>query len=238
MAQSKSFFCVGVHFLQAHTKTKATLAGSLAAGEVIDPADAARSFAVDLANTPLQTAWATIEVDDLGVDQFGNTIPMSSNYDPAAGVIHVTSVGPQWPLGSRRPGAVYLESKTFDAVRKTFDPQLKAWPPTLPGLTQPLPYQFESVAWSDQRRYHGFHAALLAQSGTLLQLDVFAYGAENKPKRIWIDGASTDDCDPTRTAFPNGAKPDGSSVGAVFLRLKLCAQIGLRGPKQPPGAGA
>jgi hypothetical protein len=167
---------------------------------------------VDFALTPSAAAakeisWADVQVDDC--------------FTGPNGAVSGSTLGPGWPelqLG----GAVYLEAGFRESLPALVRP---ACPPA--GMTA-QPYECMAVVyWPDTddpragRRYAGHCAEILAEQGSLAHVAVHPPGKSQEPNvrpvTMWIDLASSDQCDAgveSLTTIGTGAAP---KRGALFL---------------------
>jgi hypothetical protein len=174
--------------------------------------DPARLIHVDLARTPTAAAANQIGWDDVQVEDC---------YTGPNGTIGGTTLGPRWPelqLG----GAIYLERDFARALPAALRP------PCPPIGMSAHPYEcMTTVYWpqvDDPRagnRYAGHHAEILREQGTLAQVAVYPPGKSQAPgahpATMWIDLASSDQCDAgpgSPTAIGTGNAP---KHGALFL---------------------
>ena len=174
--------------------------------------DPARLIHVDLARTPAAAAANQIGWDDVQVEDC---------YTGPNGTIGGTTLGPRWPE-LRLGGAIYLERGFARALPAALRPPC---PPA--GMSAHRYECMTTVYWphvDDPRagkRYAGHYAEIVREQGTLAQVAVYPPGKSRapgaQPATMWIDLASSDQCDAgpgSLTAIGTGNAP---KHGALFL---------------------
>ena len=174
--------------------------------------DPQRLITVDLARTPSAAAagdiaWEEVDVDDCFTGPNGNVCG--------------TTLGPRWPE-LRLAGAVYLERAFIDSLPAELRP---ACPPA--GMRARVCEFTTTVYWpqpSDPRagkRYSGHYAEVLEERGTLTRVAVFPPGSSERPNArpmtMWIDLASSEQCDAGRDSLTEIGIGDAPKHGALFL---------------------
>jgi hypothetical protein len=174
--------------------------------------DPARLIEVDLARTPSAAAAKEISWDEVQVDDC---------FTGPNGGVGGTTLGPRWPE-LRLAGALYLERSFVAALPAARRP---ACPPA--GLSG-RPYEFTTtVYWphvGDPRagnRYTGHHAEILEERGSLARVAVYPPGKSEQPYvhsvTMWIDLASSEQCDAGPDSLTTIGVADGPKSGALFL---------------------
>jgi hypothetical protein len=174
--------------------------------------DPARLIPVDLGRTPgaaaaKQIDWGEVEVDDC--------------FSGPGGVVSGSTLGPRWPE-LQLAGAVYLEVGFVGSLPAELRPLC---PPE--GMSG---YDYECMTatyWpgtNDPRsgsRYAGHHAEIRHEQGTLAQVAVWPPGRSQEPgvepSLMWIDLASSDQCDAGPGSLTAIGVGDAPKAGALFL---------------------
>jgi hypothetical protein len=184
--------------------------------------------------------WDQVILDHVGLEQDGSAkrsvnTPQRSYNAPG---IDVLSVGPTFPGPTW--GGIYMERTLFFAQVR---PHLGSWPYAGEAYSY-----MSSAAWNGGaiRRYHGFHATVTKDMGSTKQLDIEIPGSA-QTVTVTVDLSDRDQCDDPDLLAGQIEAPGQSTgkkalevtspvgdKGAIFLALKLCAPLNLRGPKQPP----
>jgi len=178
--------------------------------------DPARLVEVDLALTPAAAAAKEIGWDEVQVDDC---------FSGPGGGVFGTTIGPSWPE-LRLVGQVCLEQ----GYAASLGDRRPACPP--PG-SQGHPYESMSVVYwphiDDPRagiRYAGHHAVVTAEQGTVARLAVYPPGrslrAGTQPATMWIDLASSEQCDAGPDSLTTIGVGDAPKQGAVFL---ICGRL-------------
>lgn len=185
--------------------------------------------------------WDQVILDNVGLEQDGSSkrsvnAPQRPYNAPGIDVLTLgpTFPGPTW-------GGIYMERTLFFAQVL---PHLRFWP----HLGEAHSYM-SSAAWNGGaiRRYHGFHATVTKDLGSTKQLDIEIPDPANTAT-VTVDLSDRDQCDdpnllagqieapgqPTGTTTTLDVTSSVGDRGAIFLALKFCAPLNLRGPKQPP----
>jgi hypothetical protein len=188
--------------------------------------DPRRLIDVDLARTPSAAAageipWEAVQVDDC--------------FTGPNGILGGTTLGPRWPelqLG----GAVYLERGFMASLAAIRRP---ACPP--PGMSGQACEYTTAVYWphlDDPRagkRYAGHVAEIVEERGSLARLAVYPPGRSQQPDAspttIWIDLASSEQCDAGPDGLTTIGVGDGRKRGAVFL---VSGHLSHHDPKESP----
>jgi hypothetical protein len=174
--------------------------------------DPQRLITVDLARTPSAAAakeitWDAVQVDDC--------------FTGPNGTVSGTTLGPRWPE-LRLAGAVYLERGFVASLPAALRP---ACPPA--GM-EGQPYECTAaVYWphlDDPRagkRYAGHHAEILQEQGSLANVAVYPPGKSQQPHArpvmMWIDLASSEQCDAGPGSLTTIGTGNGPKRGALFL---------------------
>lgn len=162
------------------------------------------------------------------------------------GPIHVeaikTTLGPRWPRGPQFVGRVYLHEAYFSAL------PAGVRPPNPPTGTSARDYEFWLIVYRPGtadpragRRYQGLHAEVVGRVGSRLELDVLepgrslAFDAERK--RVVIDVASLDACDPPSVSMPAIGTDPAVVAGPIFLAEGRAFEIFRSSPKLPAYMG-
>jgi len=174
--------------------------------------DADRLIDVDLACTPSAAQAKEIDWDEVQVDDC---------FSGPNGTVGGTTIGPRWPE-LRLTGGVYLE--------RDFAARLPAAArPSCPPLgADGRDYEFMTeVFWphaADPRagvRYAGHHAEVIDERGTLAKVAVFPPGRSldpiASPVVMWIDLASSEQCDAGPGSLTTIGTGDAPKNGALFL---------------------
>jgi hypothetical protein len=167
---------------------------------------------IDFALTPSAAAakeisWADVQVDDC--------------FAGPNGAVSGSTLGPRWPE-LRLGGAVYLESGFRDSLAAALRP---ACPPA--GMNG-QPYECMSVVyWPDVddpragRRYAGHCAEIVEERGSLAHVAVYPPGKSEQPNgrpvRMWIDLASSEQCDAGAGSLTTIGVAAAPKRGALFL---------------------
>ncbi len=178
--------------------------------------DPARLIDVDLARTPVAAAmkdidWADVEVDDC--------------FSGPNGGVFGTTLGPSWPE-LRLTGQVYLAL----GYAHSLGDRRPACPPI---GADGYPYECMSVVYwpgtDDPRsgiRYAGHHARITAEQGTVARLAVYPPGRSlrpgTEPVTMWIDLASSEQCDAGPDSLTTIGVGDAPKEGAVYL---ICGRL-------------
>lgn len=174
--------------------------------------DPARLVEVDLARTPSAAQAKEIGWDEVHVDDC---------FSGPNGTVGGTTIGPRWPE-LRLTGGVYLERNFVAGLPE-------AARPSCPPLgADGRDYEFTTeVFWphvADPRagtRYAGHHAEVLDERGTLAKLAVFPPGRSLDPVAspvvMWIDLASSEQCDAGPGSLTTIGTGDEPKSGALFL---------------------
>jgi hypothetical protein len=174
--------------------------------------DPNRLIEIDLACTPSaaqakEIGWDEVQVDDCFTGPNGN--------------VSGTTLGPSWPE-LRLTGGVYLEHGFVAALPASLRPISP--PPGLGGH----PYEYQTtVYWPDLddpragRRYAGHHAEILDERGSLARVSVYPPGRSanpaTQPVTMWIDLASSEQCDAGPDSLTAIGTRDAPKSGALFL---------------------
>ena len=181
-----------------------------------DPEDhgfeAARLIEVDLARTPSaaqakEIGWDEVQVDDC--------------FTGPNGTVGGSTMGPRWPE-LRLTGGVCLER---DFVAGLPEPSRPSCPPQ---GADGRDYEFVTeVFWphvADSRaglRYAGHHAEIRDERGTLARVAVYPPGRSLDPivdpVVMWIDLASSEQCDAGPDSLTTIGTGDAPKSGALFL---------------------
>lgn len=174
--------------------------------------DPKRLIDVDLACTPSAAVagdigWDAVQVDDC--------------FTGPNGAVAGTTLGPLWPE-MRMAGAVYLA--------EDFIGSLPDWlrPSNPPAGATGHSYEFmTTVYWPHiddpraGRRYAGHHAEILEERGTLVRTAVYPPGRSTSPiappVTMWIDLASSEQCDAGPGSLTAIGVGDAPKQGALFL---------------------
>jgi hypothetical protein len=174
--------------------------------------DPARLIEVDLACTPAaaqakEIGWDEVEVDDC--------------FTGPNGSVAGTTIGPAWPE-MRLTGGVYLEQGFVATLPSDLRPV--APPHGMEGHT----YEYlTTVYWPHiadpraGRRYAGHHAEILEERRTLVRVAVYPPGRSASPTVVpvtmWIDLASSEQCDSGPDSLTAIGVGDAPKSGALFL---------------------
>jgi hypothetical protein len=174
--------------------------------------DPGRLIEVDLARTPSAAAseeipWDAVEVDDC--------------ITGPNGVVGGTTLGPRWPE-MQMTGLVYLERAFVAAL----PPRLR--PPSPPVGMGGQPYEGMTTVYRPDlddpragRRYAGHCAEILEERGTLAWVAVHPQGRSDnpdvRPLMMWIDLASSAQCDAGPHSLTTIGVGDAPKRGALFL---------------------
>jgi hypothetical protein len=214
-----------------------TQASDIAASEP----SSTRLSAIDFRRRVGLADWAKVEIDSTGVLFDGASIRGRNDYSTILEPhINVLTVGPNAETHSEE-GGIYLSQDRFDGEKNKFESEGHRWPDPIAGKAcenMTAAYGTDGSA-TVSRRYHGFFAKVLERQAPLLRLQITT---KAKTVEIWVNFSSREECDdPDEVAkhplCATAVGPKSAAIeGAVFLSLKLCAQIQLSEPKQPPGA--
>jgi len=182
--------------------------------------DPSRLITVDLARTPSEALdgripWDAVEVDDC--------------YTAPNGELQGTTLGPQWPE-MQLAGAVLLERRFVERLPAALRP------PCPPRLQHGRAYEHTTVLYwphiDDPRagnRYTGHHGKIIEERGTLARVHVYPPGTSDLPsattQTLWIDLASTDQCDVGRDQLTEIGVGDAPKQGALFLISGRMARV-------------
>lgn len=177
----------------------------------------ATAIPVDLAQTVRSgVAWENVQVD------------ANVTEDPPG----LTSIGPTFHVGSHK-GAAYLEMGYYKKLQDAG--KLANWPPS-----GDRPYQYQSVLRKDQNgvcdRFHGFHAEVLAASGSLANVAIYGVGTTEPQKSLWLDLNDPTTCDPPSRELTT-ITPQKGSAGALFLHWNTISSANIRMIKMPESYG-
>jgi len=167
---------------------------------------------VDLARTPSAAAAKEIPFDAVQVEDC---------FTGPNGTVGGTTLGPRWPelqIG----GAVYLEGGFVQSLPAALRP---ACPPAGMGGER---YEYmTTVYWPDLvdpragRRYAGHCAEVLEERGSLARVAVYPPGKSAEPGAppvtMWIDLASSEQCDAGPDSLTTVGVGDAPKRGALFL---------------------
>jgi hypothetical protein len=181
-----------------------------------------KQSAVDLAMNPEAVRRGTIAVVDLQADDFAGY-----------GTGGLTKIGPMFP-GGAMIGGLYLEEGYLAKI----------------GLAKPgpRPYEWATLIYWDGplagRRFHGFHAQIRKNQGSLAMLSVWARGTSHLPNQTpmgtwWVDLGT--DCHPVEAGITEiGVAQGNPQSGAVFIDHKAGGGgvIAFDGPKNPKSLGS
>jgi hypothetical protein len=174
--------------------------------------DPQRLIEVDLGRTPSAAAVKEIGWDGVQVDDC---------FSGPNGTVGGTTLGPRWPE-LRLGGAVYLERRFVESLPEAVRP---ACPPA--GMSG-QPYEcMTTVYWphlDDPRagnRYAGHHAEIIEERGSLAHVAVYPPGKSQhpnvRPVTMWIDLASSEQCDAGPDSLTTIGVGDAPKHGALFL---------------------
>jgi hypothetical protein len=184
---------------------------------------------IDLALTPSAAAakeipWEAVQVDDC--------------FTGPNGIVSGTTLGPRWPE-LLIAGAVYLEEGFWQSLPADRRP---ACPP-LGGRGEPCE-TMTAVYWphvDDPRaglRYAGHCAQILEERGTVAHVAVHPPGRSKDPDvptaRMWIDLASSEQCDSGPDSLTTIGVGDAPKRGALFLISGQLPTLQPTSPKETP----
>lgn len=174
--------------------------------------DPERLIDVDLAKTPSAAAAKEIPWDSVQVDD---------SFSGPAGAVGGTTLGPRWPE-LLLFGAVYLEQRFMESLAPIRRP---ACPPL--GWAGQVYECMSAVYWPDTddpragKRYAGHCAEILEERGSLVRVAVYPPGKSEQPDArpvtMWIDLASSDQCDAGPDSLTTIGAGDAPKRGALFL---------------------
>jgi hypothetical protein len=174
--------------------------------------DPQRLITVDLARTPNAAAageitWDEVEVDDCFAGPNGH--------------VGGTTLGPRWPE-LRFEGAIYLERRFLETLPDALRPPCP--PVGLSGRVCEYVTTVYHPNTSDPRagrRYAGHYAEVLEERGTLARVSVYPPGSSERPHArpltMWIDLASSEQCDAGADSLTEIGVGDAPKRGALFL---------------------
>lgn len=200
-----------------------------------------RLSAIDFSRRVGVVDWAKVQIDSTGVFSDGVSIAGRASYDGILDPhINVLTVGPDAEADSK-VGGIYISQGLFDEEKAKFESEGHRWPDPIAGET----FENMTAAYGTDgsstvsRRYAGFFAKVLQREGKLLLLRI---KTKAKTVELWVNFSRREECDdPVEVAKNDLCRPavgpdNAATEGAVFLSLKLCAQIQLSEPKLPHGA--
>jgi len=177
--------------------------------------------AVDLAKNPSavtagRIGWADVEVDDHRQDG------------------GLTTIGPMFPTGAMT-GAVWLTEQ--------FYAKLPNPPPRHPASAPNDAYDYEVTSYlyyggeEGDRRFHGYHANIIATNGSLSNVEIWEAGTGKIPGRgptgtWWLDLSQV------ALSAAGGSTAALNTPGALFLETPTAKTLRMRGPKKPPDLGS
>jgi hypothetical protein len=174
--------------------------------------DPSRLISVDLSKTPSAATAKEIEWDEVQVEDC---------FAGPNGAVGGTTLGPRWPE-LRLAGAVYLERGFVESL------PVALRPPCPPAGMSGRPYECMAVVyWPDLddprsgSRYAGHFAEILEERGSLARVAVYPPGRSEHPNvspvQMWIDLASSQQCDAGPDSLTMIGVGAGPKRGALFL---------------------
>jgi hypothetical protein len=191
----------------------------------------------------LEAVFDAATVDALGVEVDGSDKLPAPAYPHNDG-LNVLTIGPTFPAGPHVGGVSCERTKFYAEIRPVLDPGHDQWPAFKLRTYQIMTTATFDTATQKLARYHGFHAKVIADNGSVKELEI-------ETRRVTVDltdRALCDDPAAVRNEIQDPHRPNvvGSVLtaasrvgdeGAVFLALAFCAKRELRQGKQPPGGG-